>query len=336
MQDSSGTAMQMETEELEANGSSLLQVAKVLFQYRWALVVVIILGFLGGAGTLLDFPERQTSGTIRFVSEGLTYGNRGFWDPVQKTRLSQLRALAVTESMPVSIRTHSEPWFLTVEVLHTPPGQGREVVDRLLKQLPVYSEPLVAAGTGNAGARADLLSRLQAACARAEYVLQNLANDKQVVPAQAELHGASWGQTELPSISGPGTPLAVLPFSRWLQRLHTQACEYFALRAANGQPLSADELSLQASLDEATLFLLRYRGALDLTAGYQPAVETTLDAVTEVRRNVAEKLVQNVLIGGWLAGLLGILICLPFHWLRVHWAIISGKEPLSTSEKEPR
>jgi hypothetical protein len=318
--------------------SSLLQVAAVCFRYRWVLVSFVVLGVLGGIGGVWDHPVLQTTGTLRFVSDGVTYGNRGFWDPVQKTRLSQLRALAVCESMPVSIRTHSDPWFLTVEVLHTPPGQGREVVDRLLKQLPVYGDGAVApgAGTGSSGVRAELLSGLQGACARVQSLLQKLAIDPQHGGSAAKIESLPWGQTELPSISGPGTPLAVLPFSQWLQRLQTQTGEYFASHAADGQPLSADEMSLQVSLDEATLLMLRYRGALDLTAGYQPVVETTLDAVTEVRRGIAEKLVQNVLIGGWIGGLLGILICLPFDWLRVHWAIISGKEPRSSSDNEPQ
>ena len=318
--------------------SSLLQVAAVCFRYRWVLVSFVVLGVLGGIGGVWDYPVLQTTGTLRFVSDGVTYGNRGFWDPVQKTRLSQLRALAVTESMPVSIRTHPDPWFLTVEVLHTPPGQGREVVDRLLKQLPVYGEGAVPPGawTGRSGVRAELLSGLQGACARVQSLLQKLAIDPQHGRSAAKIESLPWGQTELPSISGPGTPLAVLPFSQWLQQLQTQTGEYFASRAADGQPLSGDEMSLQVSLDEATLLMLRYRGALDLTAGYQPVVETTLDAVTEVRRSIAEKLVQNVLIGGWIGGLLGILICLPFDWLRVHWAIISGKEPRSSSDNEPQ
>ncbi|MEI7702400.1 MAG: hypothetical protein WCK86_21590 [Planctomycetia bacterium] len=312
--------------------SSLLQVAAVCFRYRWVLVSFVVLGVSGGIGRVWDYPVRQTTGTLRFVSDGVTYGNRGFWDPVQKTRVNQLRALAVTESVPVSIRTHSEPWFVTVEVLHTPPGQGREVVDRLLKQLPIYSEPMLAAGAGNSVERSELLSRLQGTCARVEYLLQKLATGQPIGRVDTELNGLPWGQIELPSISGPGTPLAVLPFFQWLQRLKAQAGVYFAFRAADGQPLTADELSLHASLDEATLLMLRYRGALDLTAGYQPVVETTLDAVTEVRRSIAEKLVQNVLIGGWIGGLLGILICLPFDWLRVHWAIISGRDLGSSLE----
>lgn len=318
--------------------SSLLQVAAVCFRYRWVLVSSVVLGVLGGIGGVWDYPILQTTATLRFVSDGVTYGNRGFWDPVQKTRLNQLRALAATESMPVSIRTYADPWFLTVEVLHTPPGQGREVVDHLLKQLPVYGEGAVTpgAGTGRSGVRAELLSRLHGACARVQSLLQNLANDPQRGRGTAENDSLPWGQTELPSISGPGTPLAVLPFSQWLQRLQTHTGEYFASRVADSQSLSADEVSLQVSLDEATLLMLRYRGALDLTAGYQPVVETTLDAVTEVRRSIAEKLVQNVLIGGWIGGLLGILICLPFDWLRVHWAIISGKKPRSESDNEPQ
>ncbi len=330
--------MRMETDDPGVESSSLLQVATVLFRYRWGVLTFIILGAFAALVELKDYLPLQTTGTVRFAATGVTYGNRTFWDLVQKTRLNQLRALAVTESMPVSIRTHPDPWFLTVEVLHTPPGQGREVVDRLLKQLPVYGDGAVApgAGTGSSGVRAELLSGLQGACARVQSLLQKLAIDPQHGGSAAKIESLPWGQTELPSISGPGTPLAVLPFSQWLQQLQTQTGEYFASRAADGQPLSGDEMSLQVSLDEATLLMLRYRGALDLTAGYQPVVETTLDAVTEVRRSIAEKLVQNVLIGGWIGGLLGILICLPFDWLRVHWAIISGKEPRSSSDNEPQ
>jgi hypothetical protein len=118
--------------------------------------------------------------------------------------------------------------------------------------------------------------------------------------------------------------LSLLPFSPWLQQLQVRAARYFTGRAGQGKAsLSQEESLLQTSLDEAMVLMLRYRGALDMTATYQAVVDTTLDVVTEVPRPMLGDAIQKLLVGGWLGGLLGALVLLPMHWLRVNWTAIS-------------
>jgi hypothetical protein len=317
--------IRMEADEPQVDSSSLLQVATVLFRYRWGGLTFIILGALAALVELKDHLPLQTTGTVRFATAGVTYGNRPFWDLVQKTRVTQLRALAVTESMPVNIRTVTDPWFLTIEVQHRKPGEGREVLDRLLQQLPEYGDAMGVSGNGASGpgVRQELLAQWQSALERAESVLQKL-----VVTAETREAGPNeppWRQTELPSISGPGTPLSLLPFSPWLQHIQRETSRYFAARAGQGNAsFSTEEAQLRSSLDEAMMLMLRYRGALDLTAAYQAVVETTLDIVTEVPRPMLGEAIQKLMVGGWLGGLLGALVFVPLHWLRSNWTAISA------------
>jgi hypothetical protein len=274
---------------------------------------------------LKDHLPLQTTGTVRFAATGVTYGNRPFWDLVQKTRVNQLRALAVTESVPVNIRTVADPWFLTIDAQHRKPGEGREVLDRLLQQLPEYGDAMGGSGNGASGAgiRQELLAQWQAACERAESALQKL--EETTERKDPVITPNPWGQMELPSISGPGTPLSLLPFSPWLQQLQVRAARHFTGRVRQGDAsLSQEESRLQTSLDEAMVLMLRYRGALDMTATYQAVVETILDVVTEVPRPMLGEAIQKLMVGGWLGGLLGALVFLPLHWLRVNWTAISA------------
>lgn len=314
----------METDDPQVDGSSLLQVATVLFRYRWGVLAFVILGAIAALLELKDHRPLQTTGTVRFAAAGVTYGNRTFWDLTQRTRVNQLRALAVTESMPVNIRTVTDPWFLTIEVQHREPGEGRKVLDRLLQQLPEYGDAMGVSGKGASGPeiRQELLAQWQTALERAESALQKLAATTERQDSGLKVN--PWGQMELPSISGPGTPLSLLPFSPWLQQIQLETARYFAARAGQGtQRLSQEEAQLQASLDEAMMLMLRYRGALDLTAAYQAVVETTLDVVTELPRPLLGEAIQKLMVGGWLGGLLGALVFLPLHWLRVNWTAIS-------------
>ncbi len=335
MPDQLESTMRMETDDPGVESSSLLQVATVLFRYRWGVLTFIILGALAALVELKDYLPLQTTGTVRFATAGVTYGNRTFWDLVQKTRVNQLRALAVPESMPVNIRTVTDPWFLTIEVQHRKPGEGREVLDRLLLQLPEYGDAMGVSANGleSPRLRQELLAQWQLACTKVEQALQKLVLTAQ--PQEAMPEEIPWRQTELPSISGPGTPLSVLPFARWLQQLQGRTNRYFAMRAGQGTDvLSAEEVQLQASLDEAMMLMLRYRGALELTAAYQAVVQTTVDVVTEVPRPMLGPALQQLLVGGWLGGLLGALVCLPLHWLRVNWTAIStGLEEVAGTPK---
>lgn len=329
------STMPMETEDPQLDHSSLLQVATVLFRYRWGVLTFIILGTVAALVELKDHLPRQTTGTMRFATAGVTYGNRTFWDLVQKTRVNQLRALAVTESMPVNIRTMTDPWFLTIEVQHRAPGEGREVLDRLLQQLPEYGDAIGVSGNGASGpgVRQELLAQWQSALERAESALRKLTGTTEGQDAGWNQH--PWGQTELPSISGPGTPLSLLPFSPWLQQIQVRTARYFAARVGQGSgSFSDEEVQLQASLDEAMMLMLRYRGALDLTAAYQAMVGTTLDVVTEVPRPMLGEAIQKLTVGGWLGGLVAALVFLPLHWLRVNWNAISTGVAEVTATKE--
>jgi hypothetical protein len=218
----------------------------------------------------------------------------------------------------------TDPWFLTIDVQHRKPGEGREVLDRLLQQLPEYGDAMGVSGKGASGpgVRQELLAQWQSALERAESVLQKLAVT--IEKQDLGLTPNPWGQMELPSISGPGTPLSLLPFSPWLQKVQVRTAQYLATRARQGNAsFSTEEAELQTSLDKAMMLMLRYRSALDLTATYQAVVETTLDVVTEVPRPMLGDAIQRLLVGGWLGGLLGALVFLPLHWLRVNWTAIS-------------
>jgi hypothetical protein len=324
-----GAQVQGDVEESE---EGLLNVARAVWQARW-LVPVCLLG-----GAILGFwhesrqAEFRTTMTLRWRSSNISYLYRSYWDYAAKIRAGQLNGIlsAHPQAGRLALRTEPDPWIVRLEVLHDGPGQGKLVGEELLQSLRVLDQRTVSDGALSERQKAGFRD-LQKTLGELETLLRTLPEAPTMPGYVASGAQLTRLNQQFTSESGPRIPLDNLPLFPWYQSLQIRSSNVLAQAASERNLLEAAE-QLAALQQRAVQQLVQFWWSMDLLVSAGPMPDFGLEAVSEQKLSSLSRSLQSASIGMWICGLLGVLLAVPFRWLRSNWqAIVESERPAGTA-----
>ena len=311
---------------------SVLWYAQAVWSLRWFCAMTLLLGLSLGAWTATGEAGKRTVGLVRGVNPAVGYMHRNYWDGISRTIQAQLRVAGESfrTRAEVAVRADTDPWLVRVEIRHLAAGEGRQILDEMLKNLPGQQGHRIAASAATAVGDDAVNRELQ--------LIQTLNELEQ----QLELFSPGWEakltdsrlgvlSEALPNRVFFNEGMLRLPFEDVPHALRfrtlVRAASEISRRSGgtdNRNPETRDWAGLIRLQQRATRLFLLHWGAHDVFSAASESHTVVLDNVFEMDEGAVRIWLKQLFLGG--ASSLGVafLLAVPWHWLRTNWHRITG------------
>jgi|GEM_PF-2506816 len=322
----------------EARGDSLLWYARAVYRSRWFCLLLLLCGVGWALWSALQQPLFRTVAILKVVNPLVGYHHRNYWEPQGRIAQSQVR-MAAESCLPrgtFNLKAELDPWVMRLEVQHSQPGSGRQIVQEVLDRVG-HTETWAAASAVSAGtvpghvqtsAIAELLDQLQ-------QVLTVLRAQRGLTPLNlSQSLGAVPGQRYASDVM-LRMPFDELPMAGRFRQLQAAVDGYFGEvsgTAGENVHAAAEQKLLQLQSQVMRQMLINW-GRMDLFASAATENVVKSDLLYETRESRSRLITRELLLWSLISVGAAFLVVVPVIWTIDYWPLIRQRGKQGNGEK---